>query len=111
MTEIFGVANVTNIGIQFVGNYYSCSRAIRERWFELSWIKGSWEIGIQFDVADLSKIYLNDGLSDEMEVCHEIIRQTVSGEKLERYFNSIQKLKRIRYNKFRRKQNNINILI
>jgi hypothetical protein len=99
MKEQFGVATVTNIGIQFGDNFYSCARAIRERWFEIAWNKGNCEINITYYLIDLSKIYLSVNISEDKEVCNVIVRQSESGEKLERYFVSIQKLKIIRNNK------------
>lgn len=91
-----GVAIVKNTGIQFGGNFYSCSRAIRERWFELAWKYGNSKISIHYDTTDISRIYLHDKMTDEWDVCWIIIRQSLSGEKLQRYFDSIQKLKKIR---------------
>jgi hypothetical protein len=100
MIERFGFAIVTNSGIQFRGNFYSCSSAIRERWFEFSWCYGSWEVPILFENNNLSRIYLFDNLLGERETCNVIVRQSESGEKLERYFESIQKLKTLRKSQY-----------
>jgi hypothetical protein len=88
-----GIATVTNTGILFNEVYFSCSKAIRDQWFELAWINGNWDIVILYEHTNLTRIYLNDIQLDEREVCNVIIRQTVSGEKLELYFESIQKLR------------------
>jgi hypothetical protein len=96
MGKRIGLATVTNVGILFNEIYFTCSRAIRDKWFELAWVNGSWEIVILYDHTDLSRIYLNDHMLEEKEVCNVIVRQSESGEKLERYFESIQKLKVLR---------------
>ncbi|MEX1029102.1 MAG: hypothetical protein WDZ91_03535 [Paenibacillaceae bacterium] len=98
MEEIVEVALVTNRGIKFREVFYSCSKVIREGWFERAWNEGNWEINIICDLTDLSEIRLADELLNERVVCNIIERQSESGEKLIKYFESIEKLKKIRNN-------------
>lgn len=96
MKEIRGTALVTNNGIKFGEMYYSCANAISERWFERAWNEGNWEIKIFYDFTDISKIWFEDEISEEREFCNIIVRQSESGEKLLRYFESIEKMKKMR---------------
>jgi len=98
MEEIVEFALVTNRGIKFREVFYSCSKVIREGWFERAWNEGNWEINIICDPTDLSEIRLADELLNERIVCNIIERQSESGEKLLKYFESIEKLKKIRSN-------------
>lgn len=99
MEEIVEVALVTNRGIKFREVFYSSSQVIREGWFERAWNEGNWEINIYCDLTDLSKIRLADEVLNERIVCNIIERQSESGEKLLKYFESIEKLKKIRNSK------------
>src|SRR5690554_5716343 len=98
MEETVEVALVTNRGIKFRDVFYSCSKVIREGWFERAWNEGNWEINIIHDPTDLSEIRLADELLNERVVCNFIEGQSESGEKLLKYFESIEKLKKIRNN-------------
>lgn len=90
-------AIVTPRGIHFQNIYYSCPTAIKGRWFELAWVNGSWEISILYDPESTLETILIDGPPNgEREVCNSIRKEDLSGQKLERYFSSIQQLKKRR---------------
>ncbi|NQX71818.1 hypothetical protein HQN90_37735 [Paenibacillus alba] len=91
MKEQIGLALVTAQGIKYLGKYYSCERAIRERWFELAHIYGGWAIQVSYFPNDTDEIFLQ--LDSEPEQCRVITPQDYEGSKLERYFLSIQLLK------------------
>lgn len=93
MSLIIGIALVTHKGICFRDHYYSCPIAIKERWYELAWRNGSWNIDIEYDTCNHLVIYISANKEDK-EVCNIINIESVSGEKLERYFQSIKRLKR-----------------
>lgn len=53
-------ASVTEFGIQFKGSYYSCARAIEERWFDQARISGRSKVTVSYDLRDLDNLYLHD---------------------------------------------------
>jgi hypothetical protein len=87
-------ALVTPTGIKYNELYYSCSKAIKHQWFEYAWVNGDWEIKVTIENNDLDRIFLIDEVTKEREVCNIILGQTLNDVKLQRYFNSIKKLKR-----------------
>ncbi|MGM0881382.1 MAG: hypothetical protein ACQEXQ_10125 [Bacillota bacterium] len=88
-------ALVTSRGIRFQYVYYSCSMAIREQWFEYARRYGSWKVKIYFNPQNTSVIYLeNEGEFEEKAL--PIQNDMFKGSKLEKYFSSIQYLKRER---------------
>lgn len=89
-------AKVTAYGILFQGCVYSSPRAIRERWFELAQLYGGWSIQVYFRPSNLKLIYIKTEEDDEVEECYVIENQMFAGSKLEKYFHSIQQLKRVR---------------
>lgn len=89
-------AEVTAWGIQFRGCLFTCSIAIRERWFEFAQLLGGWSVKVYFNPSNTNTIFLR--IDDEMERCYSVNSQIFVGSKLERYFQTIQKLKRIRKN-------------
>ncbi|WP_371069660.1 Mu transposase C-terminal domain-containing protein [Sediminibacillus sp. JSM 1682029] len=61
-------AKITPKGINFGGLYYTCTKALKERWFSKARIQGSWSMGVHYDPQDLSNIYIRiDRLN--YEVC------------------------------------------
>ncbi|MBD7937595.1 MULTISPECIES: Mu transposase C-terminal domain-containing protein [Bacillaceae] len=61
-------AKITPKGINFGGLYYTCAKALKERWFSKARIKGSWSMGVHYDPQDVSNIYIRiDRLN--YEVC------------------------------------------
>jgi len=55
-----GEATITTHGIQFRGCYYTCARAMEERWFDRARQKERWTIRVSYDPRDLDIIYLHD---------------------------------------------------
>lgn len=51
-------ANVTPKGIHFGGLYYTCSKAVKERWFSKARIQGSWKMNIYYDPQSVANIYI-----------------------------------------------------
>lgn len=69
------VATVTAEGIHLHGNYYTCARAIEERWFERARLRGQWSIAVGYDPADMDVVYLPDsGAALHFHVCHLLER-------------------------------------
>jgi hypothetical protein len=95
-SKAFGIALVTERGIVFQDLYYSSDVAIKEQWFERARREGAWEVSILYSQTERSKILLIEPHSYQIIICNLIERNTVSGQKLERYFRSIQKLKLFR---------------
>ncbi|NHN31613.1 hypothetical protein [Paenibacillus agricola] len=87
-------AKVTCRGIFFRGCYYSCAKAIREKWFELARNYGGWTIQVEFNPENLQSIFLRLEEFDEFEQCNIIIKQKQCQTKLDKYFQAILKLKR-----------------
>ncbi|MCP1311396.1 hypothetical protein [Paenibacillus tyrfis] len=92
MNEI-GIGKVTMRGIVFNGLHYSCDTAIRHQWFEKARTSGEWMVLVISTKSNLDKILLIEPHSKMLLVCNIIQPNSVSGVKLEKYFNSIQKLK------------------
>lgn len=53
-------ATVTLNGIKFNGSFYTCQKALEERWFDRARQDGGWKVKISFDPRDMDEIYLND---------------------------------------------------
>lgn len=69
------VATVTAEGIHLHGNYYTCARAIEERWFERARLRGQWSITVGYDPADMDVVYLPDtGAALHFHACHLLER-------------------------------------
>lgn len=90
--KIYDFASVTPLGIQYQHLYYTCSKAIRERWFEIAQRDGGWNIRIQYTPTDLSLIYLGTD-SEELEECRIVVRESLQGLDLEEYLQSVQLMK------------------
>jgi len=54
-------ASITTHGIRFRGCYYTCARAMEERWFDRARQKKRWAVRVSYDPRDLDIIYLHDG--------------------------------------------------
>lgn len=64
-------AVVTSDGICLHGTYYSCARAIEERWFERARQRGQWRVKVASDAANLDTIYLLDPHAPmQFHACH-----------------------------------------
>lgn len=100
--ELFSdIARVTSKGIFFRGLYYSGCTAIRQGWFEKARICGGWKITVQFSPDNSEIIYLIGQNQADLEKCNRVIRQHMCPTELDKYFDSIQKLKQER-NKVRK---------
>ncbi len=51
-------ATVTPRGIRFGNLYYTCAKAVKERWFSKARIQGSWKLDISYDPQGVAKIYI-----------------------------------------------------
>lgn len=53
-------AKVTELGLRFMGNYYTTSKAVQERWFDRARQQGRWEVPVSYDTRDLDRICVHD---------------------------------------------------
>lgn len=53
-------ATVTLYGIKFKGSFYTCSKALEERWFDRARQNVSWKVKVSYDPRDFDIVYLND---------------------------------------------------
>ncbi|WP_153008809.1 hypothetical protein [Paenibacillus sp. lzh-N1] len=90
--KMYDFASVTPLGIQYQHLYYTCSKAIRERWFEIAQRDGGWNIRIQYTPTDLKHIYLETD-SEELEECRIVVRDSLQGLNLDEYVQSVQLMK------------------
>lgn len=51
-------ATVTPKGIHFGNLYYTCSKAVKERWFSKARIQGNWKIYVYYDPQSVATIYI-----------------------------------------------------
>lgn len=51
-------ATVTPKGIHFGGLYYSCPKAVKERWFSKARIQGNWKMDVYYDPQSVATIYI-----------------------------------------------------
>jgi hypothetical protein len=87
-------ALVTINGIMFKGFSYSCSHAIKYKWYEKANISGSWECDIKYQPLDLSKIWIlfeNKNILIEANII--IIIYSISLQKKSAYFKKMIELK------------------
>ncbi|WEF32672.1 Mu transposase C-terminal domain-containing protein [Pseudoduganella chitinolytica] len=64
-------ALVTPDGICLHDTYYSCARAIEERWFERARLRGRWTVRLACDPADVERVYLLDPAAPlQFHRCH-----------------------------------------
>ncbi len=87
---------VTARGITFKGNRFTCSKGIREQWFEQAAFNRAWRIVVYFTYESDAIIYIADD-SGGLEECRQIDTINVySDVKLQQYFQSIQNLMALR---------------
>jgi hypothetical protein len=92
-----GTAKITARGILFMNLFYSCGRAISEQWYETAAIFGERKIEVRYDPTDLSTILIKvANRGEDFEPAQVLIRKELQGSKLEKYFESIQKLTSLR---------------
>lgn len=98
MNNISNVVNrndfalVTPFGILHKDIYYTCSRAIREQWFEIAYKDGEWNIQIICTPSDLNIIYIMTEF-EEFEECSVVVRESFQGFNLENYLERVQLMK------------------
>ncbi len=62
--------SVTETGIGFRGRFYTCPRAMDERWFDRARQDGRWKVDVSYDPRDMDQIYLHvPGARIAFEVC------------------------------------------
>lgn len=63
-------ATVTVNGIRFQGSFYTCQKALEERWFDRARQGGNWKVKISYDPRNLDEIYLHDNhVSMQFQTC------------------------------------------
>lgn len=62
-------ATITFRGIRFQGMFYSCERAINERWFVQARMKGSWKVDVSYDPRNLNFLYMRLN-REEFDICY-----------------------------------------
>ncbi|MGP0580111.1 hypothetical protein ACTP13_24335 [Paenibacillus peoriae] len=90
--KMYDFASVTPLGIQYQHLYYTCSKAIRDRWFEIAQRDEGGNIRIQYTPTDLKHIYLETD-SEEFEECRIVVRESLQGLNIETYLQSVQLMK------------------
>jgi len=53
-------ATVTLNGIRVRGLFYTCQKALEERWFDKARQRGNWKVKVSYDPRNLDEIYLHD---------------------------------------------------
>lgn len=97
------VGIVTQNGIWFRGNLYSCSLAIHEKWFERARQIGDWPLAVKYnDAEDQMHVVLENGTTVN---CCQIEFSLRDSEKLMAYYLEIQKLMGLRKELLERKSN------
>jgi hypothetical protein len=84
---------VSSNGILFNGYRYSCSYAIKYKWFEIVARSGPWENFISYEPADPSVIwiYIEEGMI--LIKANILIIYSITPSKRKAYFKRINKLK------------------
>ncbi|MCD9085818.1 Mu transposase C-terminal domain-containing protein [Stenotrophomonas sp. SY1] len=63
-------ASITETGVAFRSRFYTCQRAIEERWFDKARQDGRWQVDVSYDPRDMDQIYLHvSGARIGFEVC------------------------------------------
>ncbi|MBZ0094005.1 MAG: transposase family protein [Sulfuricella sp.] len=63
-------ATVTVNGIRFQGDFYTCQKAVEERWFDRARQSGTWKVKISYDPRNVDEIYLHDNhVSMQFQTC------------------------------------------
>jgi hypothetical protein len=85
-------ATVTHHGIRFRGLFYSCERAIHERWYERARATKSWQVDATYDPRIVDVVYLRLPGSGSIEPCQLLEAdqrfQGVSWEDVDDFFLS-----------------------
>lgn len=89
-------ASVTKNGVIFQRKKYSCSYAIKNKWFERALISGIWKIEIIYEPRDLSEIWII--LENKMILIKAlmILKYPITIGKKRAYYEKINQLKKRR---------------
>jgi hypothetical protein len=64
-------ATVTLNGIRLRGIFYTCQKALEERWFDKARQRGNWKVKVSYDPRNLDEIYLHDSaVPMQFQACH-----------------------------------------
>ncbi|MCZ8514342.1 hypothetical protein O9H85_18310 [Paenibacillus filicis] len=96
-----GEAIVTPRGIYFNDNYYSCTFAIKEGWYEKSHLMNSWSIPIYYDPKNQEMILISNSLGSLLIANKVELSDTelVDPVLIVEYFEKFIKLKKYYKNK------------
>jgi hypothetical protein len=106
----FGIATVTAKGICYQDQLYSSPEAISGRWFETAALTGGCPVVVIHDISNMDRIYIVNAKENTMILCEAIRLQSENGNKLDNYFQSIQRLQKARRAYKRNRRNNKNNL-
>ncbi len=63
-------ATVTLNGIRLRGLFYTCQKALEERWFDKARQRGTWKVKVSYDPRNLDELYLHDPVAPmQFQVC------------------------------------------
>jgi hypothetical protein len=88
-------AVVTKKGIRFRSLFYSCPKAIKEKWYERAIIK-SWRIKVVVNPYDLDRIYIPYNKGEEYTECFILRNPRVNKTEISNYQAILQLLKVLR---------------
>jgi len=88
----FEWALVTKKGIRFRSLYYSCPRAIKEKWYERAMIK-SWRIKIVVNPYQLDSVFIPSKKGKELTECFILRHHKMDETELSNYQTLLQILK------------------
>lgn len=84
------IASITPNGIAFNNHYYTCKRAIKERWFSCPQTNGK-IITILYRPEDISTIIIGD--TEKGDVCRLVNKIHFDEKKLMEYYEALDCLK------------------
>jgi hypothetical protein len=63
-------ATVTLNGIRLRGLFYTCQKALEERWFDKARQRGTWKVTVSYDPRNLDELYLHDPVAPmQFHIC------------------------------------------
>lgn len=68
-----GTASITELGIKFKGNYYTCPTAIQEQWFDKARQNRRWKLEVKYDPRDMDEIFFRNE-HGQIEICQKLTR-------------------------------------
>ncbi len=68
-----GNASITELGIKFKNNYYTCPTAMQEQWFDTARQKCRWKLGVKYDPRNMDEIYFRNA-EGTIEACQKLSR-------------------------------------